>query len=65
MTSQRFSMSRRPAILIAAAIAGMLGAPIGVRAQAIKDLQTPSTPLVLKAQRRALDEMAERKCDAD
>src|SRR5947207_59334 len=48
--SQRFSMLCRPAILVGVAVAGVLGAPIGVMAQAFKDLQTPDTPLVLKAQ---------------
>ena len=37
-------------ILVGAVIAGVLGAPSGAMAQAIKDLQTPDTPLVLKAQ---------------
>ena len=50
MTSQRFSMLCRPAILIGVAVAGLLGAPAGAVAQAIKDLQTPAKPLVLKAQ---------------
>lgn len=50
MTNQRFSMLCRPAILVGAAVAGVLGAPGGVMAQSIKDLQTPRTPLVLKAQ---------------
>jgi pimeloyl-ACP methyl ester carboxylesterase len=50
MTSQRFSMLSRPAILVAVAMAGVFGTPVGAMAQAIKDLQTPSTPLVLKAQ---------------
>jgi pimeloyl-ACP methyl ester carboxylesterase len=38
------------AILIGATVAAVLGAPSGTMAQAIKDLQTPDTPLVLKAQ---------------
>ena len=50
MTSQRFSMLCRPAILIGVAVAGVLGASFGVMAQTIKDLQTPGKPLVLKAQ---------------
>jgi pimeloyl-ACP methyl ester carboxylesterase len=40
----------RRTILIGVAVTGVLGAPVGVMAQAFKDLQTPSTPLVLKAQ---------------
>jgi hypothetical protein len=39
----------RPAILIGVAVAGVLVPPARVMAQAIKDLQTPGTPLVLKA----------------
>ena len=50
MKSQRFSMFCRPAILVGVAVAGMLGAPAGVMAQAIEDLQTPAKPLVLRAQ---------------
>ena len=50
MGSQRFSMSCRSAILVGVTVAGVLGAPAGVMAQALKDLQTPDTPLVLKAQ---------------
>ena len=50
MTSPRFSMLCRRAILIGVAVTGLLGAPGGVVAQEFKDLQTPDTPLVLKAQ---------------
>ncbi len=50
VTRQRFSMFCRPAILAGIAVAVVSGAPVGVMAQAIKDLQTPDTPLVLKAQ---------------
>jgi pimeloyl-ACP methyl ester carboxylesterase len=48
--SQRFSMLCRSAMLIGATLAGVLGTATGVRAQALKDLQTPDSPLVLKAQ---------------
>jgi pimeloyl-ACP methyl ester carboxylesterase len=47
---QRFSMLCRSGILTGVTAAGALGAPAGVMAQAIKDVQTPDTPLVLKAQ---------------
>ena len=50
MTSQRFFMLCQPATLMGVVIAGVLSAPFGVMAQAVKDLQTPGTPLVLKAQ---------------
>jgi pimeloyl-ACP methyl ester carboxylesterase len=48
--SLRFSMQWQSAILVGATVAGVLGAPSGAMAQVIKDLQTPDTPLVLKAQ---------------
>jgi pimeloyl-ACP methyl ester carboxylesterase len=48
--SQRFSILYRPVILLGAAVAGVFGATVGVAAQAIKDVQIPDTPLVLKAQ---------------
>jgi pimeloyl-ACP methyl ester carboxylesterase len=47
---QRFSMLCRSAMLAVVTIAGVLGMAKGVAAQAITDLQTPDTPLVLKAQ---------------
>lgn len=50
MTTQRYSRLRPKAILMGAAVAGLLAMPGSVRAQAMKDLQTPSSPLVLKAQ---------------
>ena len=50
MTSQRFFMLCQPATLMGVVIAGIFSAPFGVMAQAVKDLQTPGTPLVLKAQ---------------
>jgi pimeloyl-ACP methyl ester carboxylesterase len=37
-------------VLCAVTLAGVLGAAVGVRAQALADLQVPDTPLVLKAQ---------------
>jgi pimeloyl-ACP methyl ester carboxylesterase len=50
MNSRRFSMFCRSAILAGAAVAGMFCTPFSVMAQALKDVQTPSKPLVLKAQ---------------
>jgi len=46
---QPVSWWTRPVILIGIA-AGVLGAPAGVTAQALKDVKTPDKPLVLKAQ---------------
>jgi pimeloyl-ACP methyl ester carboxylesterase len=43
-------MLGRSAFLVVVAVAGVLGTAVGVTAQAIKDLRTPDTPLVLKAQ---------------
>ena len=48
--SQRFSMVNRPAILVGLTVAAVLGTAGDVMAQALKDVQTPDTPLVLKAQ---------------
>ena len=50
MKTQRFSMFCRSAILAGLTLAGVLGMTAGVMAQALKDVQTPDTPLVLKAQ---------------
>src|SRR3954465_11645950 len=50
MNSQRFPMLCRSAILIGAAVAGVLVVPGGLMAQSMKDLQIPGKPLVLKAQ---------------
>ena len=50
MESQRFSTLCRSALLAVVTLAGVLGTASGVAAQALKDLQTPDTPLVLKAQ---------------
>ena len=50
MEDQRFSMSCRSALLAVVATAGVLGMARSVAAQAIKDVQVPDTPLVLKAQ---------------
>jgi pimeloyl-ACP methyl ester carboxylesterase len=47
---QRFSRCCRRAILAGVALACVLGTAIGADAQALKDVQTPDTPLVLKAQ---------------
>ena len=49
MQRQPFFQRSRPAILAGVAVA-VLGAPAGVKAQALKDLKTPDKPLVLKAQ---------------
>jgi pimeloyl-ACP methyl ester carboxylesterase len=50
VASLRVSMLFRAGILVGATVAGVLGTPVCVLAQAIKDVQTPDTPLVLKAQ---------------
>jgi len=47
---QRTRMVVRAVVVLGVTVAGSLGTPSGVRAQAIKDVQTPDTPLVLKAQ---------------
>jgi pimeloyl-ACP methyl ester carboxylesterase len=48
--SQRFSMVYRPTILVGLMVALVLGTAGDVVAQALRDVQTPDTPLVLKAQ---------------
>jgi pimeloyl-ACP methyl ester carboxylesterase len=48
--SQRFSMLCRHVILVVATTAAVIGMSVGAIAQALKDVQTPDTPLVLKAQ---------------
>jgi len=50
MTDQARSIWCRDAILPGIALACVLGTAIGAEAQALKDVQTPDTPLVLKAQ---------------
>ena len=50
MRDDRVSMLSRSATLFGFTLAGVLGTAVGVRAQALEDLQTPETPLVLKAQ---------------
>ena len=50
MRLQRFSLLGRPAILVAVAVAAVLGTAGDVMAQALPSVQTPDTPLVLKAQ---------------
>ena len=50
MSSQRFSMLCRSAILAGATVAAVLGTAGNAMAQALKDVQTSDTPLVLKAQ---------------
>ena len=49
MTSPRVSKLCRSSVLVGATV-GVLGTACTVRAQALKDVQTPDTPLVLKAQ---------------
>ena len=49
MGRQRFLTSCR-SIVLGVTVAGVLGTAIGAGAQALNDLQTPDTPLVLKAQ---------------
>ena len=50
MNRQQFPASRMRLILMGVALAGVLATAIGAEAQAFKDVQTPDTPLVLKAQ---------------
>ena len=50
MGSQRVSKLCRSSILVGAALAAVFGAAVSPTAQALKDVQTPDTPLVLKAQ---------------
>ena len=50
MVTQRFSMWSRSAVLVTSTLASVVAAPLGAAAQALADLQTPDTPLVLKAQ---------------
>ncbi len=50
MRCERVAKQCRSAILFGVTLTGVLGAASSVTAQALKDLQTPDTPLVLKAQ---------------
>ena len=50
MESQPFSKVCRASILVGTTLSGVLGTSVNVRAQALKDVQTPDAPLVLKAQ---------------
>ena len=50
MKSDQVSNVCRTSILVGAALAGVLGTAVNGMAQALKDVQTPDTPLVLKAQ---------------
>ena len=50
MTSERLSMSCRSIIAAGVILGGVLATPDGAIAQALKDVRTPDTPLVLKAQ---------------
>ena len=50
MGQQRFTASWRAAVVFGAALAGVGGTAVVAHPQALKDVQTPDTPLVLKAQ---------------
>jgi len=50
MRRQQFSGWSQQLLLAGVALACVLGTAIGAEAQALKDVQTPNTPLVLKAQ---------------
>ena len=50
MESQPFSKLCRASIVVGTVLSSVLGTAANVRAQALKDVQTPDTPLVLKAQ---------------
>ena len=50
MRSQRFLVFCRSVVLFGATAAGVFGTDMDVMAQALKDVQTSDTPLVLKAQ---------------
>ena len=50
MSSHRFSTCCRSIILGGVALASVFGTTRAAMAQALKDVQTPDTPLVLKAQ---------------
>lgn len=50
MIRQRFVKRRRSSIVAGAALAGVLGLAAHAAAQALEDVRTPDTPLVLKAQ---------------
>ena len=48
--TQRFRIWSRAAVFVAGALGSVLLAPVGAAAQALADVKTPDTPLVLKAQ---------------
>ncbi len=50
MRPQRYPMACRSNLLLGGLLAGVLASPVGATAQALKDVQMPGTPLVLKAQ---------------
>ena len=50
MRRQRFVMLVQSVIVLGVSAAGVLGTSVYARAQVLKDVQTPDTPLVLKAQ---------------
>ena len=50
MRSEQWVQRSRSAILAGLTLATVLGAANGALAQSVKDLKTPDTPLVLKAQ---------------
>ena len=49
MRRRRFAVVSR-SVFLGATLVGVLATAVGLEAQALKDLQTPDTPLVLKAQ---------------
>jgi pimeloyl-ACP methyl ester carboxylesterase len=50
VSTQRFLVRSRSAVLATSMLASVLAAPHGAAAQTLADVQTPDTPLVLKAQ---------------
>lgn len=50
MTAERFSIPWRWLLPVGVVLAGAVGTPVAAVAQALDDVQTPDTPLVLKAQ---------------
>lgn len=49
-SNKRFSKSLKSVVLVGVMLAGILGTMITPKAQGLRDLQTPKSPLVLKAQ---------------
>jgi pimeloyl-ACP methyl ester carboxylesterase len=50
VSTPRFPLWSRSAVLVMSMLASVVASPLGAAAQALADLQTPDTPLVLKAQ---------------